>query len=89
MPAGVLVKTVHQLKLEIDSSSPDRVWFADLPTDSVAAPAALADFEDRLRAHLRAMPGTEAVGIATGRPLSTSSRRPMEVKVSRACSRGR
>jgi ABC-type lipoprotein release transport system permease subunit len=78
--AGVLVKTVHQLRLEIDRSSPERVWFADLETDTILSPVALADVEQRLRAHLRAMPGTEEAALSTGRPLSTSSRGPVRVE---------
>jgi hypothetical protein len=78
--AGVLVKTVYQLKLEIDASSPGRVWFSDLQSDMPMSPASFADFEQRLRVHLRTMPGAEQVGIATARPLSSSSAGPVRVE---------
>jgi putative ABC transport system permease protein len=78
--AGVLGKTVQQLKLGIESSAPDRVWFANLLVDTLGpAPAEFDDFQARLRAHLRALPGIEAA-IVTGRPLATNRRGPLRVE---------
>jgi hypothetical protein len=79
--AGVLIKTVQQLKVGIEATAPERVWFADLQTDTALPGAgAFSDFQERIRAHLRTLPGTEGVGIATGRPLSTISRGPLRVE---------
>ncbi|HET7218169.1 MAG TPA: ABC transporter permease, partial [Vicinamibacterales bacterium] len=79
--AGVLGKTVHQLKLGIESSAPDRVWFANLLVDTIGpGPQAFADFQARLRAHLQTMRGIEAAGMVTGRPLASVRRGPLRVE---------
>jgi predicted permease len=79
--AGVLAKTVHQLKLGIEASAPDRVWFADLQMSAEPLPAAaFADFLVRLPAHLRTLPGIEAAGLVTGRPLASVRRGPLRVE---------
>jgi predicted permease len=79
--AGALAKTVHQLKQGIEASAPDRVWFANVQTDRVPnVPGAFDDFLRRLRGHLDAMPGAEAVGIVTGRPLASIRRGPLRVE---------
>jgi predicted permease len=79
--AGVLGKTVQQLKLGIESSAPDRVWFANLQVDTLGpGPREFDDFQRRLRAHLETMPGVEAAGILTGRPLASSRRGPLRVE---------
>ena len=79
--AGVLGKTVHQLKLGIESSAPDRVWFANLLVDTIGpGPQEFENFQARVRAHLQAMPGIEAAGIVTGRPLASVRRGPLRVE---------
>lgn len=79
--AGMLAKTVYQLKLGIEASAPDRVWFADLQTDAATrSPAAFADFLEQLPAHLRMLPGIESVGVVTGRPLASTRRGPLSVE---------
>ena len=79
--AGVLGKTVYQLKLGIESSAPDRVWFANLLVDTIApGPQEFETFQARLRAHLQTMPGIEAAGIVTGRPLASVRRGPLRVE---------
>ena len=79
--AGLLVKTVQQLKLGIQDSAPERVWFADVSVDDSQRPAArLSDFQDRLRLHLQSMPGVESVGLSSGRPLSSIRRGPLHVE---------
>ncbi len=79
--AGVLGKTVQQLKLGIEASAPDRVWFGNLHVDTVApGPGEFQDFQARLRAHLLGMPGVEAAGIVTGRPLASTRRGPLRVE---------
>lgn len=79
--AGVLGKTVQQLKLGIESSAPDRVWFANLQVDTLGPePREFDDFQRRLRAHLQSMPGVEAAGIVTGRPLASVRRGPLRVE---------
>ena len=79
--AGVLGKTVQQLKLGIESSAPDRVWFANLQVDTLGPePREFDDFQQRLRAHLQSMPGVEAAGIVTGRPLASVRRGPLRVE---------
>jgi putative ABC transport system permease protein len=79
--AGVLGKTVQQLKLGIESSAPDRVWFANLQVDTLGpTPGEFDDFQRRLRAHLESMPGVEAAGIVTGRPLASMRRGPLRVE---------
>ena len=80
--AGVLVKTVHQLKMEIGATAPERVWFADVQRDTVApeTSAAFIGFQHAIRAHLLHMPGIEAGGIANARPLASSSRGPLRVE---------
>jgi predicted permease len=79
--AGLLVKTVQQLKLGIQDSAPERVWFADVSFDDSHRPAArLSDFQDRLRLHLQSMPGVEWVGLSSGRPLASIRRGPLHVE---------
>lgn len=80
--AGVLVKTVHQLKMGIEATAPDRVWFADLQRDTVTpeTSAAFTEFQHAIRTHLLHMPGVEAAGIANGRPLASFSRGPLKVE---------
>ncbi len=79
--AGLLVKTVQQLKLGIQDSAPERVWFADVSFDDSQRPAVrLSDFQDRLRRHLQSMPGVESVGLSAGRPLASIRRGPLYVE---------
>jgi putative ABC transport system permease protein len=79
--AAMLTKTVYQLKLGIEVSAPDRVWFADLQTNAASrSPAAFADFLQQLPAHMRKMPHIEAVGLVTGRPLASVRRGPLRVE---------
>ena len=79
--AGVLVKTIHELKAGIALSAPERIWFADLQVDTMPSTlAAFGDFQANLRAHLTEMPGIEAAGLATGRPLATIRRGPLRVE---------
>ncbi len=79
--AGALAKTVHQLKQGIEASAPERVWFANLQADAMpGAPAAFEDFLTRLRAHLARLPGAEAAGVVTGRPLASIRRGPLRVE---------
>jgi predicted permease len=79
--AGLLVKTVQQLKLGIQASAPERVWFADVSFDDLQRPAiGLLDVQDRLRLHLQSMQGVEAVGLSSGRPLASVRRGPLYVE---------
>ena len=79
--AGLLVKTVQQLKLGIQASAPERVWFADVSFDDLRRPATgLLDLQDRLRLHLQSMPGVEAAGLSSGRPLASVRRGPLYVE---------
>jgi putative ABC transport system permease protein len=79
--AGVLVKTVHELKAGISMSAPERIWFADLHTETMpSTAAAFDDFQANLRAHLSGIAGAEAAGLATGRPLATIRRGPLRVE---------
>ena len=79
--AGLLVKTVQQLKLGIEASAPERVWFADVSFDDLQRPATgLLDLQDRLRLHLQSMPGVEAAGLSSGRPLASVRRGPLYVE---------
>jgi predicted permease len=79
--AGVLGKTVHELKAGISTSAPERIWFADLHMDSMPSTAtAFGDFQATLQAHLAEIPGAEAAGLATGRPLATIRRGPLRVE---------
>jgi predicted permease len=81
MSAGVLGKTVQQLKGGIESSDPDRIWFANLQIDTLGPdPREFDDFQRRLRTHLQSMPGVEAAGIVTGRPLASVRRGPLRVE---------
>jgi hypothetical protein len=76
--AGVLVKTVHELKAGIALSAPERIWFADLQMDTMPSTvAAFDDFQANFRARVTEMPGAEAAGLATGRPLANHSPRPV------------
>ncbi len=79
--AGLLVKTVQQLKLGIQASAPERVWFADVSFDDLHRPATgLLDLQDRLRLQLQSMPGVEAAGLSSGRPLASVRRGPLYVE---------
>ena len=79
--AGLLVKTVQQLKLGIQTTAPERVWFADVKSDSVGqSTARIDDFQARLRRHLATVPGVEAVGLGSGRPLVSVRRGPLRVE---------
>jgi predicted permease len=79
--AGLLVKTVQQLKLGIQASAPERVWFADVSFDDSQRPATGSlDLQDRLRLHLQSMPGVEAAGLSSGRPLASVRRGPLYVE---------
>jgi putative ABC transport system permease protein len=79
--AGVLIKTVHELKAGIAISAPERIWFADLHKESsFPSAAAFADFQANFRAHLTEIPGAEAAGLSTGRPLATIRRGPLRVE---------
>lgn len=79
--AGLLMKTVQQLKLGIQATAPERVWFADVQSDSAGqSMVAIDDFQTRLRRHLAAVPGVEAVGLGTGRPLVSIRRGPLRVE---------
>ena len=79
--AGVLVKTVQELKAGIAMSAPERIWFADLHMDSMpSTAAAFGEFQTNLPAHLSEIPGTEAAGMATGRPLKAIRRGPLRVE---------
>ena len=79
--AGVLVKTVHELKAGIALSAPERIWFADLQMDTMPSTvAAFDDFQANFRARVTEMPGAEAAGLATGRPLATIRRGPLRVE---------
>jgi putative ABC transport system permease protein len=79
--AGALAGTVRQLKLGIEASAPERIWFADLDTDaSQSGPRAFEDFLARARAHLALFPGADVAGIATSRPLASISRGSLQVE---------
>ena len=79
--AGLLGKTVQQLKLGIQASAPERVWFANVTFDTTNTPATrLADVRERLRLHLASQPAVEAVALSSGRPLSSISRGPLRVE---------
>ena len=79
--AGALAKTVHELKAGIVTSSPERVWFANLHVDAdTLTQAGFEDLQLRLRSHLAAMPGAETAGISRGRPLASSARGPLLVE---------
>jgi predicted permease len=79
--AGALVKTVSALRNEVAMLAPERVWFADL---QAAPPLASAEaqhgFHQNLLAHFGAMPGVEAAGLTTGRPLASIRRGPLRVE---------
>jgi predicted permease len=79
--AGVLVQTVHNLKGGIETTAPERVWFADLQGDGAPVTAAgFDDYQARLRAHLRTLGGVESASVATGRPLASLRRGPLRVE---------
>jgi putative ABC transport system permease protein len=79
--AGLLGKTVQQLKLGIQASAPERVWFANVTFDTTNTPSArMADVRERLRLHLASAPAIEAVALSSGRPLSSISRGPLRVE---------
>ena len=78
--AGLLGKTVHQLKLGIQASAPERVWFAGVTFDSANNSARSSDVRERLRQHIALQPGVEAAGLTSGRPLSSISRGPLRVE---------
>jgi len=72
---------VQQLKLGIQASAPERVWFADVSFDDSQRPATgLLHLQDRLRLHLQSMAGVEAVGLSSGRPLASVRRGPLYVE---------
>ena len=78
---GLLAKTVQQLKLGIQASAPERVWFADVDFDDLQRRRdAVADFQERLRLHLQTMAGVEAAGLSSGRPLASIRRGPLRVE---------
>jgi predicted permease len=79
--AGLLAKTVQQLKLGIHASVPERVWFADVNFgDLERSSAGWADFQERLRLHLQALPGVEVAALSSGRPLASIRRGPLHVE---------
>jgi putative ABC transport system permease protein len=78
---GLLLQTVHQLKLQIEQASPDRVWFAGLDFDEMLeTPKSFGDFVERMRTRMQASPDAEAVGLSTLRPLAAISRGPVSVE---------
>jgi predicted permease len=79
--AGLLAKTVHQLRLGIESTSPEHVWFASLDLDEAAANAAMfVEVQERARLHIATLPDVDVVALSTLRPLSTISRSPIFVE---------
>ncbi len=78
--AGLLGKTVSQLKLGIQASAPERVWFAGVTFDSANPSPHWSDAREQLRQHLTRQSGVEAVGLTSGRPLSSISRGPLRVE---------
>ena len=78
--AGLLGKTVSQLKLGIQASAPERVWFAGATFDSANPSPRWSDAREQLRQHLALQPGVEAVALTSGRPLSSISRGPLRVE---------
>jgi ABC-type antimicrobial peptide transport system permease subunit len=79
--AGLLGKTVQQLKLGIQASAPERVWFAGVAFDSaIGSSARWAEIREQLRQSVALQPGVEAVGLTSGRPLSSISRGPLRVE---------
>ena len=78
--AGLLARTVQELKLGIQGSAPERVWFADVDFDAGQGSSRLAVVQEQLRLHLQALPGIEAVGLSSGRPLSSIRRGPLHVE---------
>jgi putative ABC transport system permease protein len=78
--AGLLARTVQELKLSIQGSAPERVWFADVDFDAGQGSSRLAVVQEQLRLHLQALPGIEAVGLSSGRPLSSIRRGPLHVE---------
>jgi len=78
---GLLLKTVHQLKLEIVSAAPDRVWFADLDFDDMLeTPRSFGEFIERMRTQLQESQEAEAIALSTFRPLASTSRSPVFVE---------
>jgi len=78
---GLLAKTVEQLKLGIQATAPERVWFANVDFDDLRRPGVrLVDVQERLRQHLQTMPGVEALGFGSGRPLASIRRGPLYVE---------
>jgi predicted permease len=78
---GLLLQTVHQLKLQIEQASPDRGWFAGLDFDEMLeTPRSFGDFVERMRTRMQALPDVEAVGLSTLRPLASISRGPVYVE---------
>jgi ABC-type antimicrobial peptide transport system permease subunit len=75
MSGGLLLATVHELKRGIESSAPERVWFADISfADLGDRSPAVEDFYQRLRAHLRTLHGTDVAALSSGRPLASLRR---------------
>jgi hypothetical protein len=62
------------LKLGIQASAPERVWFAGVTFDSANNSARWSDVREQLRQHIALQPGVEAAGLTSGRPLSSISR---------------
>ncbi len=79
--AGLLMKTVQQLKSGIQASAPERVWFTDVRSDAIRQSSPrIDDFQAQLRRHLATIPGVEAVGLGSGRPLASIRRGPLRVE---------
>lgn len=79
--AGALVKTVSALQNEVAMLAPERVWFADLESTGTPATADAQRAEHQnLLTHFAAMPGVEAAGLTTGRPLASMRRGPLRVE---------
>ena len=79
--AGLLAKTVQQLKFGIEASAPERVWFADVDFDDLKKPAPrFTDVPERLRLHLQTLPGVEVAALSSGRPLASIRRGPLRVE---------
>lgn len=79
--AGLLGKTVQQLKLGVQASAPERVWFASVTFDAAEGSAARwSGGLQQFREQVALQPGVEAVALTSGRPLSSISRGPLRVE---------